>query len=134
SARKPRLAFEGADVDDLAAVAVAVAAATDAALVGAGRVAVVAVVDGWAARQQGVRPGGAAVVRQGAEPRVGGAGGGAHHVPVVAGGEAGAPGAVADQVVAGADESAGQVRADTAVLDEIVGDDGVADAGGAGGG
>src|SRR5947208_2226734 len=97
--RPLRLPLEGADVGEAAAVAVAVAGPADAALVGGGGAGVVALVDGRAARQQRVGPGGAAVAGQGAEPGVDGVGGRAHHVPVDAVGEAGGARAVADQVV-----------------------------------
>src|SRR5690348_509056 len=52
-----RLLLERADIDDLAAVAVAVARPGDAALVHGRGAVVIAVVDGRAPRQQGVRLG-----------------------------------------------------------------------------
>src|SRR5262245_30415050 len=65
--RLPGLAFEGADIDDAAAVPVAVPGSGDTALIPGGGAVVVAVVDGLAASQRGVREGGAAVVLQRAE-------------------------------------------------------------------
>jgi hypothetical protein len=106
------LLFEGSYIDDATAVAVAIAGTSDSALVGVGGVIVIAVVDGRTAGQQGVCLGGAAIVRQGGELRVDGIGGRAHLVALVAVGEAGAAGAVADEVVAGAGEGAGDVGAD----------------------
>src|SRR4051794_16156836 len=64
------LLLERADIDDAGAIAVAISGPGDAALVGGGRVGVVAPVDGRATRKQGVGLGGAAVERERAEPRV----------------------------------------------------------------
>src|SRR5262249_51797837 len=72
-------------------------------------VAAIAPVDGRAARQQGTGQGGAPVVGEGAEPGVDGVGERADQVTVGAVGEPGGAGAVADEVVAGAGEGAGQV-------------------------
>src|SRR5690348_12775047 len=56
------LHLERADIDDLAAVAVAIARPADAALVHGGGAVVIAVVDGQAPRQQGARLGRPTVV------------------------------------------------------------------------
>src|SRR5262249_32095202 len=120
--------FEGSDIDDLAAVAVAVLGSRKPTLVGLGSTVVVAPVDGGAVGQQRMSHGRAAVVLQRAEPRVDGVGAVAHLV-VLAAGEAGAAAVVAEEVVAIAGEIAGDVRAAAARRDEVPGDDRVRDAG-----
>ena len=68
-----------------------------------------------------------AVVGQRAELRVDRVGGRAHDVAVDAVGEAGAAGAVADQVVPLAGEGAGHVRPGAGEVDQVQGDDRVPD-------
>src|SRR5262245_54902131 len=121
-----RLLLEGADVDDQAAVAVAVPGPGDAALVGQRGEVVVPLVDGRAARQQGVRHGRAAVVAELAEHRVDWVKGGAHLV--ADGAEAGAAGADPDQVMAVADEGAEHVVAAAGDPDRVAGNDRALDA------
>src|SRR5262249_2985903 len=116
---------------DPAAVAVAIAGPGDAALVGGRGAGVVAPVDGRAARQQGVGLRATAVVGQRREHRVDGVVGRAHLVALDAVDEAGAAGAVADEVAAGAGEGANNVGADAVEIDQVPGDDGIADAGSA---
>src|SRR5262249_14224120 len=117
-----RLRLEGADVDG------AVDDPRLAALVGGRGTGPAAGVEGRAAGQQGVGPGGAAVVLEGAQAGVNARGGGTHLVTRAA--EAAATGAVADQVMAVAAEGAGQVgveraRADVAGRVEVAGDQAV---------
>src|SRR5262245_48623853 len=66
----PLLPLESPDIDDAAAVAVAVAGPAKAALVPRRGSGVVACVDGPAARQEGVGHGAAAVLLKRADPRV----------------------------------------------------------------
>ena len=98
------------------------------ALVGRGDDDIVAEVDGPASREKCVSLGPAAIVGERAQFGVDGVGGRPNDVAVDAVGEAGAAGAVADQVVAAAGEAAGHVRADAGEIDQVRRDDRVADA------
>ena len=125
--RSRRLLLERTDIDNPAAVAVAIAGPSHAALVGRGGMGVVALVDGPAAGKEGTRVGGPAVFRQRAQPRIEWGHPRAHLVAVGTVNEPGGAAAIADEVVPAAGKGTGQVGADSAGISKVLGDDGVAD-------
>src|SRR5262245_47206224 len=129
SVRTERLALERPNVDNRAAVAVAVLVAREAgtALVRGRHICVVAMVDRRTAGQQGVRRSPAAVVPERPDLRVDRAGARSHDVAVDAIGEGGDAVADADQVVPLARECSGRVRATATEEDQIQGNECVLD-------